>query len=216
MNTRTLKIAPSLLSADFAHLAEEVKKIEAAGGDMLHLDVMDGHFVPNITIGPFIVKAIRKITKLPLDVHLMIEKPERYIQAFAEAGADNITFHAEAAHEEVGDCIEIVHSFHVTCGVSLKPATPVSRIEEYLKEIDMVLLMTVNPGFGGQRFMPEVLPKISQLRSIFEGDIDVDGGISKETCRAVVDAGANILVAGSAVFGRPDTKQAIEDLRCRT
>jgi ribulose-phosphate 3-epimerase len=202
------------LAADFTRLACEVERVEKAGCDLLHIDVMDGHFVPNITVGPFIVRAIRKITGLPLDVHLMIEKPERYIESFVQAGADHITFHAEACHGNLGEVIEIVHSHAVTCGVSLKPDSPLSRIEPHLKDLDLVLLMTVNPGFGGQAFMPQVLPKIRDLRSRFDRDIEVDGGINKDTGRETVKAGANILVAGTAVFGRPDTQQAIRDLRC--
>lgn len=215
MTDHSVKIAPSLLAADFAHLAEEVQRVEKAGCDLLHLDVMDGHFVPNITIGPFIVKAIRKLTKLPLDVHLMIDKPERFVGAFADAGADHITFHAEACHENLFEVIEIVHSFNVTCGVSLKPDTPLNKLDGHIPNIDMVLLMTVNPGFGGQRFIPHVLSKVRELRSRFGGDIEVDGGINKETGKEAIEAGANILVAGTAIFGRSDTAQAIEELRCR-
>lgn len=210
---KPVKIAPSLLAADFAHLAEEVRRVESAGCDLLHIDVMDGHFVPNISVGPLIVKAVRNLTKLPLDVHLMIDRPERYIQHFAEAGADHITFHAEACFGNLDEVIEIVHSFHVTCGVSLKPQTPLSRIENHLKNVNLVLLMTVNPGFGGQKFMPEVLGKVKNLRAQFEGDIQVDGGINQETSKEAVKAGANVLVAGTAIFGRTDTAQAIRDLR---
>lgn len=209
----SVKIAPSLLAADFAHLADEVRRVEKAGCDLLHIDVMDGHFVPNITVGPLIVRAVRTITQLPLDVHLMIEKPERMIESFAQAGASHITFHAEACYGNLAETIEIVHSHHVTCGVSLKPETPLSRIESHLENLNLVLLMTVNPGFGGQKFMPEVLKKITELRSRFKGDIEVDGGINKETSQQAVKAGANILVAGTAIFGRTDTAQAILDLK---
>ncbi len=212
---RAVKIAPSLLAADFAHLADEVTRVEKAGCDLLHIDVMDGHFVPNLSVGPLIVKAVRSVTKLPLDVHLMIERPDRYIQSFVEAGADHITFHAEACFGNLHECIEIVHSFHVGCGVSLKPETPLNRIEEHLKDINLVLLMTVNPGFGGQKFMPEVMEKVRRLRTVFDGDIQVDGGINRETAPQALDAGANILVAGTAIFGRTDTAQAISDLRPR-
>ncbi len=212
---RTIKIAPSLLAADFAYLASEIGKVEKAGCDLLHIDVMDGHFVPNLTVGPFIVKAIRRITKLPLDAHLMIERPGDYIQSFAEAGANHITVHAEACGDQLSAILKKVRAHGLTCGVSLKPATPLSMIKDHLKEIDMVLLMTVNPGFGGQSFMREVLPKISELRSHFDKDIEVDGGINKDTAKEVVAAGANVLVAGTAIFGRPDVKQAIEDLKCR-
>ena len=210
-----LKIAPSLLAADFANLASEIKKVEAAGCDMIHIDVMDGHFVPNITVGPFIVKAIRKITSLPLDTHLMIEHPEQYVDSFADAGSDSITVHAEACRGNLEEVIQKIRARKLRCGVSLKPATPLSEIEKYLNGMDMVLLMTVNPGFGGQAFMREVLPKISALRKNFEKDIQVDGGINKETGRETVSAGANVLVAGTAIFGKTDVKQAIEDLRCR-
>ena len=212
---RKVKIAPSLLAADFSNLAAEIVKVERAGCDMLHIDVMDGHFVPNITVGPFIIKAIRKVTRLPLDVHLMIERPEKYIGDFAEAGADHITFHAEACHGNLHEVIELVHSHAITCGVSLKPETPLSRIQETFVNVDLVLLMTVNPGFGGQAFMPEVLKKVSELRTFFERDIQVDGGINSETAKKAVQAGANVLVAGTAIFGKPDGKRAIEILRCQ-
>lgn len=212
---KKIKIAPSLLSADFAHLADEVSRVERAGCDLIHVDVMDGHFVPNITIGPVVVKALRKITRLPLDVHLMIENPGGYIEAFADAGADHITVHVEACAGNLGKVLEAIRERKVSCGVSLKPATPLSALDGYLDKIDMVLLMTVNPGFGGQKFMPEVLGKVHALRAKYDKDIEVDGGINKETCREAVAAGANVLVAGTAIFGREDVKQAIEDLRCQ-
>jgi ribulose-phosphate 3-epimerase len=214
MSTSSIKIAPSLLAADFAHLADEVAKVEKAGCDMLHVDVMDGHFVPNLTVGPFIVKAIRKITSLPLDVHLMIDHPENFIKDFADAGASSITFHAEACEKNMKEMIQMIRARSIGCGISLRPLTPLSKIDAYLKDIDMVLLMTVNPGFGGQAFMPEVLPKVTELRKKFSRDIEVDGGINKDTCARVIDAGANVLVAGTAIFGKADIKQAIEDLRC--
>ena len=209
----TLKIAPSLLAADFADLRSEITKVEKAGCDLLHIDVMDGHFVPNLTVGPFIVKAIRKLTKLPLDTHLMIEAPAKYIPEFAKAGSDSLTVHAEACPEDLNEVIALVRSHHMRCGVSLKPASPLSLLDGVLDRIDTVLLMTVNPGFGGQAFMPEVLPKIRQLRARFKGDIQVDGGINRETSRQAVAAGANVLVAGTAIFGAPDVAQAIRDLR---
>jgi ribulose-phosphate 3-epimerase len=209
----TIKIAPSLLSADFANLSQEIAKVERAGCDLIHIDVMDGHFVPNLTVGPFIVKAIRKVTKLPLDTHLMIESPEKYIDEFAKAGSDNITVHAEACNGNLGKVLEQIRSHKISVGVSLKPATPLSAIKDHLKDIDMVLLMTVNPGFGGQAFMPEVLSKVEELRKIYDKDIEVDGGINKDTSKQVLKAGANVLVAGTAVFGRPDVEQAIKDLR---
>lgn len=209
---KTLKIAPSLLAADFSTLAAEIRRVEEGGCDMLHLDVMDGHFVPNLTIGPFIVAAIRKLTKLPLDTHLMIENPEKYVAEFAKAGSDIITVHAEAC-KDLGKLLDQIGSLGAKRGVSLKPATPLSAVEPFLDKTDMVLLMTVNPGFGGQSFMREVLPKIEALRKIYAGDIEVDGGINKDTSKETVKAGANVLVAGTAIFGKPDARQAIKDLR---
>ncbi|MCG3176098.1 MAG: Ribulose-phosphate 3-epimerase [Candidatus Omnitrophica bacterium] len=214
MSTR-LKIAPSLLAADFADLRSEIRKVEAGGCEMLHLDVMDGHFVPNITIGPFIVEAIRKVTKLFLDAHLMIEQPERYVANFVKAGADGVTVHAEACGDRLSEVLASIRSAGARTGVSLKPATPLEPILPYLERIDMVLLMTVNPGFGGQAFMPEVLDKVRRLRTVYPGDIQVDGGINKTTGRQAVEAGANVLVAGTAIFGKTDVKQAIEELRCQ-
>lgn len=211
-----IKIAPSLLAADFSNLEREIRSVETAGCDLLHIDVMDGHFVPNITVGPFIVKAIRRITKLSLDVHLMIEDPQAYVGPFADAGADSITFHAEACPPGgLEAVISAVKSRKIGCGISLKPATPLAGLEKYLDRIDLALLMTVNPGFGGQAFMREVLPKIAQLRRCWNGDIQVDGGINKDTAREAVNAGANVLVAGTAIFGKSDVKKAIEDLKCR-
>lgn len=213
--TRPIKVAPSILAADFSRLAEEVGRVERAGCDLLHLDVMDGHFVPNLTIGPGVVGAIRKTTKLPLDVHLMIENPEKYVEIFAKAGADHITVHAEACPNNLSAVLDQICSYGVTCGVSLKPASPLSLIEKHLSRIDMVLLMTVNPGFGGQSFMREVLPKIKALRERYDKDIEVDGGINKDTGKETVAAGANVLVAGSAIFGKENVEQAIRDLRCQ-
>ena len=213
--TRPIKVAPSILAADFSRLAEEVSRVERAGCDLLHLDVMDGHFVPNLTIGPGVVGAIRKTTKLPLDAHLMIENPEKYVESFAKAGANHITVHAEACPNNLSAVLDQIRSYGVTCGVSLKPASPLSMIEKYLSRIDMVLLMTVNPGFGGQSFMREVLPKIKELRKIYDKDIEVDGGINKDTAKETVSAGANVLVAGTAIFGKSDVQQAIKDLRCQ-
>ena len=211
--SRPLKIAPSVLAADFTKLASEIERIERAGCDMIHIDVMDGHFVPNITVGPFIVKAIRKLTKLPLDSHLMIEHPEKYIKSFAEAGTNGITVHAEACRDNLEAVIREIRSLGLKCGVSLRPATPLAEIEKFLTKVDMVLLMTVNPGFGGQAFMPEVLPKIEKLRQKFSGDIQVDGGINNVTAPQVIRAGANVLVAGTAIFGKEDAKKAVQELR---
>ncbi len=217
MSAKTLpiKIAPSLLAADFTRLAEEIRGVEKAGCDLIHIDVMDGHFVPNISVGPLIVEAVRKVTKLPLDTHLMIENPERYIKSFVEAGSDHITVHAEACENNLGSLLGMIRSYSISCGVSIKPATPLAVIKDYLADVDMVLLMTVNPGFGGQSFMREVLPKIKELRSVFDKDIEVDGGINKDTAREVIAAGANVLVAGTAIFGKENLKKTIEDLRCQ-
>ncbi|CAG7603810.1 Ribulose-phosphate 3-epimerase [Paenibacillus solanacearum] len=214
-----LRIAPSILSADFSILGQEIADVERGGADWIHVDVMDGHFVPNITIGPLVVESIRPKTKLPLDVHLMIEQPDRYITAFAKAGADLISVHAEA-------CVHLHRTLHyikeqgVKAGVVLNPATPISAIEHVMDEaLDLVLLMTVNPGFGGQAFIPGVLPKITALRhqlndrGLRHVDIEVDGGINAATAPQVIAAGANVLVAGNAVFNQPDRAAAIASLK---
>ncbi|GGE65882.1 ribulose-phosphate 3-epimerase [Priestia taiwanensis] len=212
-----IKIAPSILSADFAKLGEEIKDVERGGADYIHVDVMDGHFVPNITIGPLIVDAIRPVTKLPLDVHLMIENPDRYIPEFVTAGADIITVHVEAC-PHLHRTIQLIKSLGVKAGVVLNPATPVSAIEHVLEDIDMVLLMTVNPGFGGQKFIHSVLPKITQVATMvrernLDVEIEVDGGVNEETARLCVEAGANVLVAGSAVYNKEDRAEAISSIR---
>lgn len=212
-----VKIAPSILSADFAKLGEEIKSVETGGADMIHVDVMDGHFVPNITIGPLIVEAIRPVTKLPLDVHLMIENPDQYIEAFAKAGADYITVHVEAC-PHLHRTIHHIKSFGVKAGVVLNPATPVDTIQHIIEDVDLVLLMSVNPGFGGQKFIPAVLPKITQLKEMIDEkglnvEIEIDGGVNEETARLCVEAGATILVAGSAVYNKTDRAQAISFLR---
>ncbi len=212
-----IKIAPSILSADFARLGEEIKDVEKGGADYIHVDVMDGHFVPNITIGPLIVEAIRPITSLTLDVHLMIEQPDRYIPEFAKAGADIITVHVEAC-PHLHRTIQLIKSFGIKAGVVLNPHTPVSTIQHVLEDIDMVLLMTVNPGFGGQSFIHAVLPKIQEVsRMVRERDltvdIEVDGGVNAETARLCVEAGANVLVAGSAIYNEKDRAQAIRIIR---
>jgi ribulose-phosphate 3-epimerase len=212
-----IKIAPSILSADFAKLGEEIKDVERGGADYIHVDVMDGHFVPNITIGPLIVNAIRPVTTLPLDVHLMIENPDKYIPEFVKAGADIITVHVEAC-PHLHRTIQLIKSLGVKAGVVLNPATPVSTIEHVLEDIDMVLLMTVNPGFGGQKFISSVLPKIKQVATMvrerdLQVEIEVDGGVNEETARLCVEAGANVLVAGSAVYDKEDRAKAIATIR---
>lgn len=212
-----VKIAPSILSADFSRLGEEVKAVEMAGADYIHIDVMDGHFVPNITAGPPIVRAVRNVTSLPLDVHLMITEPDRFIDEFARAGATFITVHAEAAIH-LHRTIQHIKGAGARAGVSLNPATPLNVIEYVLGDLSMVLLMTVNPGFGGQKFIREVLPKISALRKIFQDrelsvDIEVDGGIKVGTIEDAASAGANVFVAGSAIFESGDYGQTIDLLR---
>lgn len=212
-----IKIAPSILSADFARLGAEIKDVENGGADYIHVDVMDGHFVPNITIGPLIVNAIRPTTMLPLDVHLMIENPDLYIPEFAKAGADIITVHVEACRH-LHRTLHLIKENGVKAGVVLNPATPVNTIEHILDDIDMVLLMTVNPGFGGQKFIHSVLPKIKTVASLIKErgldiEIEVDGGVNPETAKLCIEAGANVLVAGSAVFNMEDRKKAIEAIR---
>lgn len=211
-----ITIAPSILSADFARLAEEVKKIEDAGADMLHIDVMDGHFVPNITIGPAVVESLRQVSSLEFDVHLMIENPEKYVEAFAKAGADHITVHLEAT-KHIHRVVQQLKTIGVSAGVALNPATSLEPLTYILQDLDMILLMTVNPGFGGQSFIPAVLPKIVALSGILQEvnplcRIEVDGGINIDTARLVSRAGAEILVAGAAVFGSADPGKAIEDI----
>ncbi|WP_096154680.1 MULTISPECIES: ribulose-phosphate 3-epimerase [Bacillus] len=212
-----IKIAPSILSANFATLGEEIKDVELGGADYIHVDVMDGHFVPNITIGPLIVDAIKPITNLPLDVHLMIDNPDQFIPAFAKAGADIISVHVEACRH-LHRTIQLIKSHGVKAGVVLNPATPVSMIKHIIHEVDLVLLMTVNPGFGGQAFIPEVLPKIKEVATLVKEnglsvEIEVDGGVNEETGKLCVEAGANVLVAGSAVYNKQDRKAAIEAIR---
>ncbi len=194
-----------------------MKEVEAAGADYIHIDVMDGHFVPNITMGPLVVSAVKKVTKLPLDVHLMIEHPEQYIHEFAQAGADIITVHVEA-DRHIHRTLQEIKKLGVKSGVVLNPATPATMIENILEEIDMVLLMTVNPGFGGQTFINAVLPKIGEVQRMIQAknldvDIEVDGGIDTQTAKICKEAGANVFVAGSAIFGRADRNLAIQEIR---
>jgi len=211
------KIAPSILSADFTRLGEEVKAVERAGADYIHIDVMDGHFVPNITIGPMIVKAVRRVTKLPLDVHLMISSPDSFIQNFADAGADIITVHAEAV-PHLHRSIQHIRKAGAKPSVSLNPGTPPEVLEYVLADLNMVLLMTVNPGFESQEFIPGVLPKIKRLREMIderklEVEIEVDGGINGKTIHQVSAAGAEVFVAGSAIFYSKDYTQTIRLMR---
>lgn len=211
---KEILIAPSILSADFSKLQSEIELIEKAGADWVHIDVMDGHFVPNLTIGAPVVKSIRKVTKLPFDVHLMIENPEKYIDDFAKAGSDVITIHEEACKENLSEVITQIKSHGIKAGVSIKPKTDVDSIKNILPEVDMVLIMSVEPGFGGQSFMDNSLPKIKEIRALAPDlDIEVDGGINPETAKLVIEAGANILVAGSSVYGAKDVKTAISELR---
>jgi ribulose-phosphate 3-epimerase len=214
-----VKIAPSLLSANFLKLGDEIKAVEEAGADMLHIDIMDGHFVPNITIGPFIVESIRKITSLPLDVHLMIEEPDTYLRDFIKAGADYITVHLEAS-VHLHRTIQWIKEGGVKAGVSLNPATPVWSLEDILPDINLVLLMSVNPGFGGQKFIPQVIEKIRTLKSfIYEKGlstlVEVDGGINLDNAKNVASAGADILVMGSAFFDSMDYKEIIKRVKER-
>ena len=209
---KKIMLAPSILSADFTRLGDEVREVETGGCDVLHVDVMDGQFVPNLTIGPLVVSALRKVTKLPLDVHLMIDRPLRYIAEFRKAGADWITIHVEA-EPDVKKCLSEIRSSGAKAGISIKPITPVSVIEPYLNDLDLGLGMSVEPGFGGQAFMPDQMSKISALRRQFKGLISVDGGIDPVTAPQAIAAGADVLVAGSAIFGKPDRGQAIARFR---
>lgn len=211
-----VKIAPSILSADFGALGEEIAKVEPVA-DLLHVDVMDGHFVPNLTIGPVVVEAVRKRTQLPLDVHLMIQNPDRYVGAFAQAGANSLTVHAEVC-PHLHRTLQQIRELGVKAGVSLNPSTSLHAVEHVLDQADLILLLSVNPGFAGQTFIPFVLRKIEELRRRLERtnprpELEVDGGIKLENCRDVVRAGATILVAGSAIFGTADPRLAVEQLR---
>jgi len=211
------KIAPSILSADFSCLGDEIRKVEAAGADYIHIDVMDGRFVPNITIGPLVVEAVRRVTSLPLDVHLMIDAPERYIADFAKAGADIIVIHAEATNH-LNRGIQLIKSLGKKAGVSLNPATSLHSLDYILEELDLVLLMTVNPGFGGQSFIDACLPKIHALREILDkkglkAELEVDGGVKESNIAHISAAGADVFVAGSAVFGSSDYVGTITEMK---
>lgn len=214
-----IKVAPSILSADFARLGADVSECAAGGADYIHFDVMDGEFVPNISIGVPVLKSLRKFTSAPLDVHLMIDRPIRYVKTFCAAGADIVTIHAEAdTPENISAAIDAVKACGKKAGLSLKPKTPAEAAYPYLDRLDLVLVMTVEPGFGGQSFMSDMLPKIGRLRSAINSlaedcELEVDGGIDAHTARLVKDAGANVLVAGSAVFGAPDRAAAIKAIR---
>ena len=212
----TIQIAPSILSANFAALGEDIKKVEEGGAQILHVDVMDGHFVPNITIGPPVVKAIKKVTRIPLDVHLMISDPDKYIPMFADAGAWNVTVHAEAT-VHLDRTLHLIRSQNVRAGVSIVPSTPLSAVEEILGVADMLLIMTVNPGFGGQKFIPYTVEKVKRARRLIEErnygcKIEVDGGIDAATIPEVVRAGAEVLVSGSAIFQAADPARKVREL----
>ena len=212
-----LKIAPSILAADFSKLAEEVKCVDSLGADYIHIDVMDGHFVPNITLGPGIVKCLRPHTELPFDVHLMIENPDQYIKDFKEAGADIITVHVEACRH-LHRTLQLIKQYEMQCGVVLNPHTPLEMIKPVLQEVDWILIMSVNPGFGGQTFIPDSLNKIATLNQWRQEQnlsyvIEVDGGVNEETARLCEEAGADVVVAGSAVFNAADRQLAIQKIK---
>ena len=211
------KIAPSILSADFSKLGEEILAVEAAGADWIHIDVMDGHFVPNITIGPGPVASLRKITRLPFDVHLMIENPDQYIDSFAAAGSDIITVHVEAARH-LHRTIAQIKEKGIKAGVSLNPATPLAQVEPIMSDVDVLLIMTVNPGFGGQKFINSILPKIQKAQAMVKAisphvSIEVDGGVTIDNIKAIAEAGADVMVAGASVFGSGNYEQTIRTMK---
>jgi ribulose-phosphate 3-epimerase len=213
----TVKIAPSILAADFARLGAQVAEAQAAGADYIHVDVMDGHFVPNLTIGPPVVQAVRRVTELPLDVHLMMEMPERYLEAFCQAGASILTVHVETC-PHLHRTVQQIKELGCRAGVTLNPATPAVCLQEIVPYVDLVLVMTVNPGFGGQAFIEGMLPKIRQVRAMLDArnptaELEVDGGIGPDTAPLVVGAGATVLVAGVAIFGQDDISAAIRQIR---
>ncbi|MFM7673768.1 MAG: ribulose-phosphate 3-epimerase [Candidatus Fonsibacter sp.] len=215
--SQKIKIAPSILSADFSILGEEVKNLDMAGADYIHVDVMDGHFVPNITFGPVVIKKIRKYTKLPFDVHLMISPVEKYIKDFADAGADIITIHPEAT-DNIERCVKTIKSLGKKAGVSLNPKTPISSLEKVIDTLDLILVMSVHPGFAGQSFMPEVLSKVKELRKIINAkglktDLEIDGGINFETGALAIKAGADVLVSGTTIFSGKSLQDNIQKLR---
>ena len=215
----SVSIAPSILSADFGHLDREIRAVEAAGANLIHIDVMDGHFVPNLTVGPMVVKAVRSITALPLHVHLMIEHADAFVSAFAEAGGDLITIHAETGYHHLRT-IDLIKALGKKAGVALNPATPLTFVDEMLPEIDLLLVMTVNPGFGGQSYIPSMTRKITEARRMLDGTgraiaLEVDGGIKADNARMVAEAGATILVMGTEIFQSGDYRKKIADIKKR-